>query len=71
VTTLLSNPADTRLIDCASKTVMTYALSRGVVASDSPYLERIRQTWKGGDVKTLLREIVLADTFRQRRGDPN
>lgn len=71
LTTLLSNPADTRLIDCASKTVMTYALSRGVVASDSPYLEKIRQTWKGGDVKTLLREIVLADTFRQRRGDPN
>lgn len=70
LTALLSNPADPRLTDCTSKTMMTYVLSRATVATDGPYLDQIRHNWKGGDLKVLLKQIVLNDTFRFRRGEP-
>jgi hypothetical protein len=61
---------DSRFTDCATKKLTTYALSRGVVDSDAPYLAQITQAWKGGGLKSLLEQIVLSDTFRFRRGDP-
>jgi hypothetical protein len=66
---ILSAPTETRLIDCASKKMMTYALSRPVVTSDDPYLKQIRDSWKGGNMKELLKQVVLNDTFRYRRGE--
>jgi hypothetical protein len=61
---------DSRLTECATKKLMTYALSRGVVDSDAPYLAQITQAWNGGGLENLLKQIVLSDTFRFRRGDP-
>jgi hypothetical protein len=61
---------DSRLTECASKKLLTYALSRGVVDSDEPYLTQIRNSWKGTGIKALLKQIVLNDTFRFRRGEP-
>jgi hypothetical protein len=66
---ILSAPTEARLTDCASKKMMTYALSRPVVASDDPYLKQIRDSWRGGNMKELLKQVVLNDTFRFRRGE--
>jgi hypothetical protein len=68
--TLLSK--DTRLTDCASKKLMTYALSRGIGDSDLPYLNQIRDNWtrEGTGLGSLLKQIVMSDTFRFRRGEP-
>jgi hypothetical protein len=70
LTAILSKPTDTRLLDCTSKTMMIYTLSRPVVATDDPYLQQIRQTWSGGNLGALLKQIVMNDTFRLRRGEP-
>jgi hypothetical protein len=67
--TVLSKPGDTRLVDCASQKLMTFALSRQVVDSDQVYLQQIRESWKGGNLHDLLKQIVLNDTFRFRRGE--
>jgi hypothetical protein len=63
---------DTRLTDCASKKLMTYALSRGIGDSDLPYLNQIRDNWtrEGTGLGSLLKQIALSDTFRFRRGEP-
>jgi hypothetical protein len=66
---ILSKPDDSRLTDCASSKLLTYALSRGVGDSDAPYLKQIRDVWQGGNMKTLVKQIVLNDTFRFRRGE--
>jgi hypothetical protein len=71
LTTLLAG--DTRLIDCTEKKLMTYALSRGIVASDAPFSKQILDGWssKGLGLAALLEQIVLNDTFRYRRGEPS
>jgi hypothetical protein len=60
-----------QLTDCASKKMMTYALSRSLTASDQPYLKQIRTTWAGQGLglKALMKDIVVNDTFRFRRGE--
>ena len=57
--------------DCASKKMMTYALSRSLVDSDTPYLNQVRTTWaaQGYGLKNLMKDIVLNNTFRFRRGE--
>ncbi len=62
---------DTRLVNCASTKMMTYALSRGLGDTDQAYLQQIRQTWaaKGMGLRALLEQIVLNDTFRFRHGE--
>jgi hypothetical protein len=63
--------ADTRLNDCVSERMMTYALSRELGPSDEPYLAQIRANWAlgGYGLRGLMKEIVLNDTFRFRRGE--
>jgi hypothetical protein len=60
-----------QLTDCASSKMMTYALSRALGATDQPYLNQIRDTWskQGWGLKDLMKDIVLNDTFRFRRGE--
>jgi hypothetical protein len=50
---------------------MTFALSRSLVATDDAYLEQIRAKWatEGYGLKSLLKNIVLNDTFRWRHGE--
>jgi hypothetical protein len=63
----------TKLTDCVSKKMMTYALSRALGQSDQPYLDQVRGQWsqpaQGWNLKNLLKDIVLNDTFRSRRGE--
>jgi hypothetical protein len=68
--TILSS--DSKMTDCASKELLTYALGRGVVPSDDGYLAQIRKGWSDAGVlgmKSLMKQIVLNDTFRFRRGE--
>jgi len=60
-----------QLTDCASRKLMTYALSRELTDTDEPYLNQIRTTWagQGWGLKPLLKDIVLNDTFRKRHGE--
>lgn len=62
---------DERLMECVSEKLMTYALSRKVVASDAPYLAQVRKEWEeaGLGLAALLKRVVLSDTFRFRRGE--
>jgi len=70
---ILSMPGQhlTDLTNCASQKLMTYALSRSLTATDQPYLNQVRSTWagQGWGLKPLLKDIVLNDTFRFRRGE--
>jgi hypothetical protein len=63
---------DTRVTDCVSSKLLTYALSREVVDSDAAYLDQIRTQWAtdGMGVSALVKRIVLSDPFRNRRGEP-
>jgi len=67
---ILSKPTDTRLLDCTTKTMMIYTLSRPLAVTDDPYLAQVRQAWNGGNLGALLKQFVMNDTFRQRRGEP-
>lgn len=69
---LLGRADDKRILDCASEKMMTYALAREVTDADHAYRDQIRETWKkqGLGLKTLLKTIILNDTFRFRRGEP-
>jgi hypothetical protein len=60
-----------QLTDCASRKLMTYALSRALAPGDQPYLNQIRTTWagQGYGMKALLKDIVDSDSFRYRRGE--
>jgi hypothetical protein len=70
LSTLLAD--DTRLADCASSKLLTYALSRAPVKSDEPYLAEIRtaSSADGKNLRSLLSAIVQSDLFRMRRGEP-
>jgi hypothetical protein len=63
--------ADPRLGDCASEKLLTYALGRGMTETDKPYLKQVRQAWakQGMSLRALLKQIVINDTFRFRRGE--
>jgi hypothetical protein len=60
-----------KLKDCASRKLMTYALSRELGPSDDPYVNQIQTSWatQGWGLKALMKDIVLNDTFRKRRGE--
>jgi hypothetical protein len=70
-TILSSGMHGQQLTDCASHKMMTYALSRELVDSDTPYLNQVRTTWagQGYGLKDLMKDIVTNDTFKFRRGE--
>jgi hypothetical protein len=63
----------TKMTNCVSSKMMTYALSRALTPADQGYLAQIRAQWaqpaQGWNLKNLLKDIVLNDTFRFRRGE--
>ncbi len=64
--------ADPRFVQCASKKLMTYALSRKLERSDDVYLDRILEQLAQGEdrsLRGLLTAIVMSEPFRQRRGE--
>jgi hypothetical protein len=70
-TILSSGTKLTQLTDCASEKLMTYALSRSLNDADQPYLNQVRTKWSadGFGIKALLKDIVVNDTFKFRRGE--
>jgi hypothetical protein len=70
---LLSSGAhQQQLLDCASRKVMTYALSRELTATDEPFLGDVRAAWaqQGYGLTALLKDVVVSATFRYRHGEP-
>ncbi len=67
--TILS--ADPRFSACMATKLFTYALGRDVEAYDTPSLDAIKANWatKGMNIRNLMKEIVLSDAFRFRRGE--
>jgi len=70
---LITDPAaahNKEMIECATKKLMIYALSRLFdPITDDPYVQQIGQSWNGGSVKDLLKLVVLSETFRFRHGE--
>jgi hypothetical protein len=62
---------DERMVPCAAEKLFTYGLGREVDPSQ-PYLDQIVQKWRAGDLglKNLIKQFVINDTFRFRRGSP-
>ena len=65
----------TELVNFAARQLMTYAISRSLnlvppASSDGPFLAQIQQQWAKQDyrLKSLLKDVVLSETFRSRRG---
>jgi Protein of unknown function (DUF1592)/Protein of unknown function (DUF1588)/Protein of unknown function (DUF1595)/Protein of unknown function (DUF1587)/Protein of unknown function (DUF1585) len=61
-----------QLTDCASHKMMTYALARDLTTSDDPYLNQVRMQWSGQgySLRDLMKDVVINDTFKFRRGEP-
>jgi hypothetical protein len=59
------------LTDCASHKLMTYALSRELTPTDDPFLAEVRQEWatQGFGLLALLKDLVVSEPFRFRRGE--
>jgi hypothetical protein len=51
--------------------MLTYALGRQLTPTDDAHLATIRQNWATGGfgLRGLMKQIVLNDTFRFRRGE--
>jgi hypothetical protein len=62
---------DDRLLDCTTKKLMTYALSRELAQADETYVQAIRTSFEqdGASLGSLLEHIVLSEPFRNRRGE--
>ncbi|HVJ20936.1 MAG TPA: DUF1592 domain-containing protein [Polyangiaceae bacterium] len=63
---------DPRFGACAASKLLTYALGRDVVDADAVTLQRLNERWaaRGSTFRNLLKEVVLSDAFRFRRGEP-
>jgi hypothetical protein len=63
---------DPRFTACVQSKLYTYALGRDVEAYDTPSLQNVQAAWaKRGPltIRNLMKEIVLSDAFRFRRGE--
>jgi hypothetical protein len=63
--------ADPRLSSCVAEKMFIYSLGRGVEETDKPYLNQVTTSWLAGNpvLPALIKGLVLADTFRSRRGE--
>jgi hypothetical protein len=55
---------------CVAEKLFTYALGRGPGKADQPYLDAIDADFRSQTptLRRLIKSVVLADTFRKRRG---
>ena len=62
---------DPRFSACVQSKLYTYALGREIEAFDAPETQLVKQKWaaRGLTLKNLLKEVVLSDAFRSRRGE--
>jgi hypothetical protein len=65
---------DSRFTACAANKLLTYALGRDVEAEtlDLRTMQKLHEKWaaRGLNLKNLIKEVVLSDAFRFRRGEP-
>jgi hypothetical protein len=63
--------ADPRFSACVADKLFTYALGREIEAYDTPSLTAINENWaaRGMTLRNLLKEVVVSDAFRFRRGE--
>jgi hypothetical protein len=62
---------DPRFMSCVAEKLFIYSLGRGVEETDRPYLDNVTAAWASNTalLPDLVKELVLADTFRYRRGE--
>lgn len=62
---------DPRLLDCTREHLFHFAVGRATDATDAPYMDQLDTTWAAGGhtLKSLIKQIVLNDTFTHRRGE--
>lgn len=62
---------DARFSACVASKAFTYALGREIEASDAMPLTALEARWtqRGKNFRNLLKEVVLSDAFRFRRGE--
>jgi hypothetical protein len=65
--TVSKNP---RFSECIAETMFTYGLGRLIADTDRPYLQAVQATWTSSTptLRRLIHALVLAETFRYRRG---
>ncbi len=58
------------LLSCVEKQLFTYSLGRAPTDTDQPYLSQVQTAWTANtpSLPRLIKGLVLADTFRKRRG---
>ncbi len=63
--------ADPRLLSCASREVMSFAVNRTLGDADVPYANQILTQWTGGTptLRGLIKAVVTNDTFKFRHGE--
>ena len=62
---------DPRFSACVASKLFTYALGREIEATDATPLQALEGRWtkRGQNFRNLLKEVVLSDAFRFRRGE--
>jgi hypothetical protein len=62
---------DPRFPSCVSSKLFTYALGREIEDYDAPTVDALHAKWaaRGPTIRNLMKEVVLADAFRFRRGE--
>jgi hypothetical protein len=62
---------DPRFAACIASKLYTYALGRDIETYDATSLEKLQASWtgRGLTVRNLMKEVVLSNAFRFRRGE--
>jgi hypothetical protein len=62
---------DPRFFACVASKFYTYALGREIEALDAASMQRVQEKWaaRGPTLRNLMKEVVLSDAFRFRRGE--
>jgi hypothetical protein len=62
---------DPRFPACVTTKLFTYALGRDVEAFDAASLQKLQTSWaaRGPTIRNLMKEVVLSNAFRFRRGE--
>jgi hypothetical protein len=63
---------DPRFSVCAASKMFTYAMGREIENYDAVVMQNLTGKWaaRGLTLKNLIKEVVLSDAFRFRRGEP-
>jgi hypothetical protein len=63
---------DPRFSACVANQMFTYGLGREIENFDAPTMRSVTAGWakRGLTFKNLMKEVVLSDAFRFRRGEP-